>query len=316
MPVLFLVLACVLWGLSFPLIKALHLDQAARLPEASSAFLSAWMQVARFGLGALLLAPVMARSRKITRGECRQGGELALWGGVGMALQADGMAYTSASTSAFLTQAYCVFLPLWACVKLKKFPAARIVAATALVTAGGAILAGVSPAHLRLGRGEIETLAAACVFTLQILALEKPVYAGNRALPVTFVMFAGIAVLFLPVSGALAPSASAMLAAGASWPAFVLLAALALFCSVGAYLLMNAFQPRVTATEAGLIYTVEPVFTALFALFMPAMLGLFIGRDYPNETITRSMLAGGGLIVAANLLVQWKPRKVAAPEVG
>lgn len=308
MPVFFLVLACVLWGVSFPLIKALHLEQAARLPGVSTEFLAAWMQLARFGLGALMLAPVMPRFGRITKSELSQGGQLALWGGVGMALQADGMAYTSASTSAFLTQAYCVLLPLWACLKTRKLPAARVVVAVGLVMAGGAILAGVRPENLRLGRGELETLAAACVFTLQILVLEKPRFAGNRGAPVTFVMFAGIAALFLPVSWALAPSGATMLTAGASWAAFALLAALALFCSVGAYLLMNTFQPRVTSTEAGLIYTIEPVFTAAFALFLPALLGALAGLNYPNETLTRSLLVGGGLIIAANLAVQWKPR--------
>jgi drug/metabolite transporter (DMT)-like permease len=100
-----------------------------------------------------------------------------------------------------------------------------------------------------------------------------------------------------------------MLTAGASWPAFAILVALAFFCSVGAYLLMNTFQPRVTSTEAGLIYTIEPVFTSVFALVLPAWLGVLIGRDYPNETITRSLLVGGGLILAANVLVIWKPRR-------
>ena len=45
MPAIFLILACALWGLSFPLVKALHLEQSARLPEASSLFLAAWMNV-------------------------------------------------------------------------------------------------------------------------------------------------------------------------------------------------------------------------------------------------------------------------------
>lgn len=308
MPALFLVFACLLWGLSFPLIKALHLEQAARLPGAGTAFLSAWMQVARFGLGALILAPVLPRFGKITRDEWRQGAWLALWGGVGMALQADGMAYTDASTSAFLTQAYCVLLPLWACLKTRRAPAARIVVAVALVVTGGAILADVRPEHLRLGRGELETLAAACVFTFQILTLERPVFAKNRGLPVTFVMFAAIATLFTPIARALAPTPGAMLAAGASLPAFVIIAALALFCSVGAYVIMNTYQPRVTSTEAGLIYTVEPVFTAVMALFLPARLGAFIGASYPNETVTRDLLIGGGLIVAANLLILLKPK--------
>jgi hypothetical protein len=73
MPIVFLTLACLLWGLSFPLIKALHLEQAARLPEASTWFLAAWLQVARFGLAALLLIPLLARRGIPGRLEIHQG---------------------------------------------------------------------------------------------------------------------------------------------------------------------------------------------------------------------------------------------------
>ena len=104
MPVLCLILACAFWGLSFPVVKALHLEQTMRLPGAGSEFLSAWMQVARFGLGALILLPFVAKRRLPSRLELRQGFWLAFWGGTGMALQADGLAHTAESTSAFLTQ--------------------------------------------------------------------------------------------------------------------------------------------------------------------------------------------------------------------
>ncbi|WP_338289812.1 DMT family transporter [Luteolibacter sp. LG18] len=305
MPVLFLIVACALWGLSFPVVKALHYEQTLRIPEASSAFLAAWMQVGRFGLGALILLPLLHRVRP-TRRELRQGLLLALWGGFGMAVQADGLAYTAASTSAFLTQAYCVILPLWACLRLRQWPTLRVVGATVLVMIGGAILAGLKPGDLRLGRGEIETLVGACIFTFQILTLENPRYDGNRGLPVTFVMCTAIALLFIPIAWLLAPTSGAMIAAGASWPAFALVAVLALFCSVGAYLLMNIWQPRVSATEAGLIYTIEPVFTAGYALALPAWLGGFVGASYPNETLTFSLVAGGSLILAANVLMQWR----------
>lgn len=305
MPALYLILACALWGLSFPVVKALHLDQTARIPAATSEFLAAWMQVARFGLGALILLPFVLRL-KPTRREVRQGMLLALWGGLGMGIQADGLAYTPASTSAFLTQAYCVILPLWACLRLREWPTARVVVATLLVLVGGAILSGIRPGDLRPGRGELETLLAAFVFTFQILNLEHPKYEGNRSLPVTFLMCLGIAVLFTPISAVLAPSRDALLTAGASWPTAAFLLILALFCSVGAYLLMNHFQRQVSATEAGLIYTTEPVFTAVYALFLPALLAGLSGFSYPNEQPGPPMLIGGLLIVAANLLMQWK----------
>jgi drug/metabolite transporter (DMT)-like permease len=85
-----------------------------------------------------------------------------------------------------------------------------------------------------------------------------------------------------------------------------LIASLALFCSVGAYVLMNVWQPHVPATDAGLIYTIEPVFTAIYVLFVPRWLGSLVNETYPNETITIQMIIGGSLILAANALMQWK----------
>ncbi len=306
MPVLLLILACALWGLSFPLVKALHLEQSARLPDATSLFLAAWMQSARFGVAALMVLPFLLKQAWPTGLEIRQGLTLALWGGIGMWLQADGLAYTEASTSAFLTQAYCILLPLWACFRLNRRPATRVVIATLMVLAGGAVLSGVRPGNLKLGRGELETLASALLFTFQILKLEDPRHAQNRGSMITFIMFLAIAVLFVPITLATAPNPAACLTAGASFAAFSIIAALALFCSVGAYLLMNIWQPRVSSTEAGLIYTTEPIFTAVYVLFLPLGLGKLIGAAYPNESLTTQLLAGGALIVGANVLMQWK----------
>lgn len=306
MPILLLILACALWGLSFPLVKALHLEQSARLPDASSLFLAAWMQTTRFGMGAAMLLPFLLKQARPTPLEIRQGMALAFWGGTGMWLQADGLAHTEASTSAFLTQAYCIILPLWACFRLHRRPGTRVVLATLMVLAGGAILSGVRPGNLKLGRGELETLASALLFTFQILKLEDTRHASNRGGMVTFIMFLGIAVLFIPVTLATAPRPSACLAAGASPASLAIIAALALFCSVGAYLLMNIWQPRVSATEAGLIYTTEPVFTSLYVLILPLWLGHLVGAAYPNESLTPRLLLGGALIVAANILMQWK----------
>lgn len=306
MPVFLLIIACALWGVSFPLVKALHLEQTTRMPGISSVFLSSWMQFARFGLSAVMLLPFLMGGKRPTAGEIRQGATLALWGGAGMWAQADGLAYTEASTCAFLTQAYCILLPLWACLRLRKAPSSRVVLATAMVMTGGAILSGIRVENLRLGRGEWETLLAAFLFTFQILALENPKYQGNRGASVSFVMFLVIAVLFVPITLLSAPDWGACLKAGASIPSFVLIASLALFCSVGAYVLMNVWQPRVSATEAGMIYTIEPVFTAVYVLFLPSMLEKFGGGDYPNEHLSTAMVVGGGFILGANLLMQWK----------
>jgi drug/metabolite transporter (DMT)-like permease len=304
-PVLLLVLACALWGLSFPVVKALHLEQAARVPEAGTTFLAIWMQVARFLLAALVLAPLMLGRARPTVNEWRQGLGLALSGGLGMGVQAWGLAHTEASTSAFLTQAYCVFLPLVACVKSRRRPDLRTVGATVLVLIGGAVLAGIRPDQLRLGIGESVTLLAALIFTFQILILENPRYDGNRGTVVTFLMFVGIAIAYLPFAFLTAPSVDAIWAVGASLPTAGLVATLALFCSVGAFLLMNTWQKKVSATEAGLIYTTEPIFAAIYALFLPALFAGLAGFAYPNETLTGAMILGGSLILLANLWMHW-----------
>lgn len=304
--VLALIVACALWGISFPLVKALHLEQAKRIPEASSGYLSAWILVVRFLLAALLLAPVVIRMGRLTRLEVQQGLLLALFGGIGIGLQVDGLAYTEASTSAFLTQAYCVLLPLWAAIQTRRPPAVRVVGATLLVILGGGILAGLRPGHLTVGRGEVETLLAAVFFAFQILSLENKRFAANRGRPLTFVMCAGITILFLPVAFLAAPNRAALVTTGASWPALVMVAVLSVFCTVGSFLLMNTWQKRLPAAEAGLIYTMEPVFAAGYALVFPVMLGGLAGVNYPNESLTLPLLTGGGLILAANIWMQWR----------
>lgn len=306
MPILILILTCALWGISFPIMKALNLEQTGRMPDASSVFLSSWLQCARFLFASLMLLPFVLKKNAITKREFSQGLQLAGWGGLAMWAQADALAYTDASTSAFLTQAYCVILPLWACLRQRKPPQARVVMATLFVIAGCAVLSGIRWGDMRMGRGELETLFASFLFTFQILTLENPKFRENRGIPVTVIMFGGIALLFMPITLSIAPNFDTCLQAGASFESIAMVLILALPCSVGAYLLMNIWQPKVSATEAGLIYTTEPIFTAIYALFIPTMLGSFIGANYPNETFTFSLGLGGGLIILANVLTQWK----------
>src|SRR5262249_7545158 len=89
-----------------------------------------------------------------------------------------------------------------------------------------------------------------------------------------------------------------------SGPVLVLIAVLVLFCTLIAFVIMNQWQPRLPAPEAGLIYAAEPVFASLFALFLPTWLSRLGGIGYGNERLTAGLLIGGGLITLANVLVQ------------
>ena len=294
-----------LWGLSFPIIKAILLKQEELVPGAPSVFLASLIAAVRFGVGGVIVLFFCARTlRTITRLEIWQGVGLAFFGGVGIIFQMDGLAHTSASTSAFLTQFYCLLIPIWVACTQRALPAIAVIASSVLVLAGAAILANFNFRELRIGRGEAETLLAAVFFAGQILWLEKPEFAPNRTSHFTLVMFAGTALLAVPVAIVYAPGAGAFVAAYADGPVLLMSAALVLFCTIVSYGLMNIWQRHISATEAGLIYCLEPVAASGFALFLPALLSQFAGVIYANERITRDLLFGGGLILAANVLIQ------------
>lgn len=111
----------------------------------------------------------------------------------------------------------------------------------------------------------------------------------------------GIAVLALAPS----PAALLVLAASPSWWTITLVLTLA--CTLFCFVVMNTWQPRVTPTEAGLIYTIEPLSASVLALFVPVYLSSWFAIEYANERTTWRLLAGGALLTAANVLVQWRP---------
>ncbi|MGB0993699.1 MAG: EamA family transporter, partial [Akkermansiaceae bacterium] len=231
-----LVLCCAFWGISFPVLKALMIElreQSSATQEASTLFFSSWIQMARFLIAGVIMFFLTIKISKPTALEIRQGLIIAFWGGIGMWLQADGLAYTEASTSAFLTQAYCVFLPLWVAVSHKKLPSKTTIAAVLLVIIGGGILAGVSTNNLKVGRGELATIASALFFTFQILTLEKPQYSNNRGRSVTLVMCLGISLVFLPITFATAPSPTTVVSMGSSASVALLIVVLSSICTVG-----------------------------------------------------------------------------------
>lgn len=303
-----LLVATFFWGLSFPLMKSISGVHHTLLPHADTWFITANTLAPRFLLGALILAAVgFAPLRTLTRREFKQGAGLGFFAVAGMIFQTDGLHFTSASTSAFLTQLYAIMIPVWLALRSRRLPPWTVWTSCALVTAGVAVLAQLDWHDLRIGRGELETLIASVFFMGQILWLDRPEFSGNRALPVTTLMFTVVGGVALAMAVLTAPAAIDLWTPWTSAPWVTFTLGLTLLCTVGAYLLMNIWQPKITATEAGLIYCVEPIFASLLALFLPAWFSAWGGFDYPNETATTHLLLGGGLITAANLLIQLKP---------
>lgn len=210
--------------------------------------------------------------------------------------------------SAFLTSCYCVFIPLFLTLRDRRLPGIPVLVSCALVVTGMFVLSGFSWRTFRLGRGELETIVCSVFFTGQILLLGRDLARQHHSGRVTMVMFATIACIS---ATAIFPSMqhSGDLALAMKGPVVMgSLLVLTFGCTLVTFGLMNKWQTHLGATEAGLIYCVEPVWTSLFALFLPGWLGAIGGFSYPNESVTSAMLIGGGLITAANVLLQILPQ--------
>jgi drug/metabolite transporter (DMT)-like permease len=308
-----LLLGNLLWGVSFPLIKSLVLLHGRLVPGSGSWFITASTLFPRFVLGTLVLGAVSWRAwRTLTRSEWRQGLGLGAFAMAGMAFQNDGLQFTSASTSAFLTQFYAIMIPIYLALRWRRSPPWMVWLCGVLALAGMAVLARLDWHDLKLGRGELETLISSVFFMGQILWLGRPDFAGNRALPVTGIMFAVLAAASGLMAAGLAPAGADLRPLLASGPWLGCTLILTVLCTLAAFTIMNRWQPFISTTEAGLLYCSEPVFTSLLALVLPAWLSLWGGFSYANETASVNLLLGGGLITLANVLIQLQPARAEA----
>jgi drug/metabolite transporter (DMT)-like permease len=309
-----LVLANFFWGISFPTIKALGMIQEGLVPGGGSWFVTAMTVAPRFLIAFAVLLFFQARRLSDTSSlEMKQGLILGFFASSGMFFQNDGLQFTEASTSAFLTQLYAILIPVWLALNRRRNPGLRVWLCCALVLAGVSLLGHFNWRSMSFGRGEVETLISSVFYMGQILCLNQTRFADNRPERVTLVMFGvqfAFAALFTWVT---APSLSSILIPWSSPSWVVLTCVLAVFCTICAFLLMNFWQPKISATQAGLTYCIEPVFGSLLALCLPALYSGWSGICYPNEIATWHLLVGGGLITVANVLLNLpKKQPVAA----
>ena len=321
-----LLLATAAWGLSFPTGKAVMLAQAALIPGREEWFHSALILFVRMSLATGLMLLIYPRQcLRMGRSEFLQGLALGLFGGVGMLLQTDAQHVIAASTSAFFTQFTCVFVPLVVAFRSRAWPPSSVFSASAMVLAGCALLSGVSAGGLSFGRGEWETIAAAGLFTAQILVLGSERFRENEMRSAATVMFAVKALVLLPVILAGAGARGAEPAGFSVWeaiarafqtgPMLLMTGLLTVFSTVYGYATMVRWQPLVSPVQAGLIYATEPIFATLWALFLPQWFSNLGGISYPNEVLGAPFFWGASLILGANLLLlERKPRGVGASE--
>lgn len=275
-----LVTVTVFWGGTFPLVK----DAIKEIPV--MAFL--WI---RFAFAALLLLAWagIPGIRQLGREGWIRGVGLGALLFFSYAFQTFGLALTSSANAAFVTGLNVVWVPLLAGPLLGK-PAAsgsRVGVVCALV--GLFMLTYQEP--WRLNPGDALVLVCSVFVAFHILGLDVWTH-GYDGRALAFVQIATMAVLSL---------AGSLLFEPVTWPRvwtptiYWAVIICSVFATVYAFWAMTVFQKRTTPTRAALIYTLEPVFGALMAVF------------YAGERLSAFAWAGGVLIVAGMIIAETWP---------
>lgn len=274
---LILISVTLFWGATFPVVK----DAVSETPVL--AFL--WV---RFALAALLLAGCAGRSGFSTLD--RRGWLAGIVLGVLLFLaylfQTYGLTYTSASNAGFLTGLNVVWVPLLAGPLLKKPAATGSRIGVVLAVTGLFLLTWQSP--WSLNPGDILVFICSVFIALHILGLDV-FTRGYDGRALAFVQIATMAILACVGSLVFEP---------VSWPrtwSLSLVSAViitAVFATSYAFWAMTSFQHRTTPTRAALIYTLEPVFAAIFSFWLA------------GERLSTLGWYGGGLIVTGMIIAE------------
>ena len=275
-----LVTVTLFWGATFPIVK----EAIELLPV--MAFL--WI---RFALAAVVLGLLAGRSGFATLD--RQGWLKGVLLGTllfsSYLFQSFGLERTSSANAGFLTGLNVVWVPLLAGPLLKKPAAFGAKIGVTIALSGLVLLTWHTP--WSLNPGDVLVLICSLFVAFHILGLDR-FTAGYDARALTFVQIATMAVLgcvgsliFEPVSWP------------REWPTSLISAFLitAILATAYAFWAMTRYQRLTTPTRAALIYTLEPVWAAIFSVWLL------------SEELTSMAWAGGFLIVAGMVFAEVWP---------
>lgn len=195
-----------------------------------------------------------------------------------------GIQFTSASNAAFITALSVVLVPIAGFLFFSQKPSLNVIAGIIFATVGLLFLTGANP--FQWNHGDLLVLLCAVTVAFHIIYTGRFAPAHNIYL-LTAVQLAVVS-LFTVFSLILSP---------VTWPELDGLSVagilyLASFGTVYAYLMQTSMQRYTTTARTALIFSMEPVFGALFAFIIA------------NERLTAVDWLGGLLIVAGMIIAE------------
>ncbi|MEO0650920.1 MAG: DMT family transporter [Planctomycetota bacterium] len=305
---LWLLVVTMIWGASF-LWTEEAMDAAADLATRRGLAAGALTTLAatafvggRFALawGVLTVASCVPRLRAPADGALRRAAvlySLAILSG--FLLQTFALGELDAAVSAFLTSAYVSLTALLTALIHRRLPRRGTLAGIALATFGAGFIDG--PPQVSFGLAEWLTLLSALIFAGGILLTD---HLTRRHDPVAltrvsmgFVTFGAGAVLAVLWRGAAPEQTAALLALWGELAFWRPLLLNALLANVAALLLINLYQRELDPVRAAILYSLEPVWTAVWVL------------AFVDTTPSPWLWVGGGTLLAGNLVAELSPRR-------
>ncbi|NMP22916.1 DMT family transporter [Sulfobacillus harzensis] len=285
-------LVTAIWGYSNVVIRELELS----LPPAAFLLL-------RYGLVGVFALPWVLRGPRI-HAKAWAGG---LATGVFLAgttlTQAIAMRSISVDSVAFITAVYVVLTPLAMALWQHHRPHRIVIAATWASLLGVALLIG--HVDVTAAVGTLWALAAAIFATVQIIGTAE-VSRVMTTLQLAVIEALGAAItlaIYLAVTGQLTHHLFIGLALHLSGPVIWRLGYLAVLGTLVAGWLQVWGQRRLTATEAALVFNLEPVWTAVFSWLVLSQFLLWL------------QLLGAGLILASLMALSFTAEDAADLEI-
>ena len=283
-----LIFATVIWGGTFVIIKE-SLDDVSTL-----LFISI-----RFIFASLLLLPFLVKRKKlITKSLLKEGTLLGFFLFLGFAFQTIGLKYTTATRSGFLTGISVIIIPFLQLIIEKRPPTKGTIAGTILVffglaflsSKGDSIFSVFSEIGTNFNFGDFLTLLCTIFFATQIVLIDI-VSKKYDFVSLLFVQLATVGIL--SALGSILFDV-AMIEELKLIPTNYLIfgifytGLLATLFNIG---IQTKFQKEITPTKAGIIFSFEPIFSALFAFFL-------LNEKITNFGLIGSMMIFLGLIVS------------------
>lgn len=283
-----------IWGGTFALIKSAFQDISPSL------FLTL-----RFSLATLLLLPFIFKVlRNVNKQTIVAGSILGIFYFTGFAAQSVGLNLTTATKSGFITGTFVVFIPILQLIIEKRIPKWFNVLSVILVLLGLIMLSSrgenvvefLSQLGSDFNLGDFLTLICALLFAFQVVYVDVFTKKYDY-LPMVFIQ------LFITGLGGFILTALFSLTGieiikfNFNNNLFFAIIYTSVFASILATIIQLKFQKNVSPTKAGIIFSIEPIFAAIFAYFL-------LNEKISNFGLIGCVLIFAGLIISEVLSVK------------